>query len=177
MTVITDLSAGVTPDGVEVRRLTPHDDDRGRFTEIYRDEWVSDARPIQWNSVRSRPGVLRGVHVHRSHADVLTVVSGRLVLALVDLRAGRATHSSVIDLRADEPTLVTIPVGVAHGFWFPESSIHVYSVTEYFDPADELGCRWDDPGLGIPWAPGPVSISDRDRVLPSLDVLLHQLHG
>ena len=40
----------------------------------------------QWNMVRSRPNVLRGVHAHRQHIDYLTMVSGIMILGLQDLR-------------------------------------------------------------------------------------------
>jgi len=168
------LSATALPEGVEVRSLEPHDDDRGRFTEIYRDSWVAGDRPMQWNLVRSAAGVLRGVHVHRSHADVLTVAAGQLVLGLVDLRSGAPERATTLTLDAENPRLVSIPPGVAHGFWFPTASLHVYAVSEYFDPTDELGCQWNDPELGIPWSPGDVRISDRDAALPSFSRLLDE---
>ena len=52
------------PAGVVVRPLESHVDDRGTFTELYRQEWATGVSPIQWNAVRSDGGVLRGVHVH-----------------------------------------------------------------------------------------------------------------
>jgi dTDP-4-dehydrorhamnose 3,5-epimerase len=50
--------------------------------------------------------------------------------------------------------------------------MHVYAVDRVWDPADELGCRWDDPALGIEWRiERPVRISARDAALGSLDAL------
>jgi dTDP-4-dehydrorhamnose 3,5-epimerase len=46
---------------------------------------------------------------------------------------------------------------------FHEPSLHIYAVTHYFDPADELGCRWDDPDLAIPWPERPRLVSERDE--------------
>src|SRR6478672_9765909 len=68
------------PRGVEVLPLQAHFDDRGRFTEIYRDEWRLGPRPVQWSMVRSAANVLRGVHVHARHVDYLTMAYGELVL-------------------------------------------------------------------------------------------------
>lgn len=157
------------PAGVEVRALRPHGDDRGVFTELFRDEWDL-VRPVQWNVVRSGPGVLRGVHVHRRHDDYLTLIAGRASIGLRDLRPGSDTAglATVVDLDAERPAAILIPTGVAHGFLFHSSSIHVYSVTHTWDPEDELGCRWDDPELEIPWPVEPTSVSERDRALPSL---------
>ena len=109
------------PRGVEVLPLQAHFDDRGRFTEIYRDEWRLGPRPVQWSMVRSAANVLRGVHVHALHVDYLTVAYGELILGLRDLRPSSPSHglSVLLTLSAEDPHLVVIPVGVAHGFYFP----------------------------------------------------------
>jgi len=161
------------PPGVRVVRLREHADQRGVFTELYRDEWALGARPVQWNAVQSAPGVLRGVHVHHRHDDYLTLVAGRASIGLCDLRrrspaAGRAT---IVPLDAGRPAAIVIPHGVAHGFLFHAASIHVYAVSHTWDPSDELGCRWDDPELAIPWPEAPTAVSPRDEALPSLGEL------
>jgi dTDP-4-dehydrorhamnose 3,5-epimerase len=162
------------PAGVAVRPLATHVDDRGAFTELFRDEWGTGVAPVQWNVVSSGSGVLRGVHCHPVHADALVVVHGTMRLGLADLRpeAPTAGLACVVELTGESMELVTIPPGVAHGFSFPTPSIHIYAVDRVWDPADELGCRWDDPGLGIEW--GHVSsprISERDERLGTLDEL------
>lgn len=150
-------------DGVQARVLTPHVDPRGTFTELYRDEWGLGARPVQWNAVRSEAGVLRGFHCHLRHADVITVAAGRMLLGLHDLRPDSPT-AGVAQLLPVEAfsAVVAVPPGVAHGFYFPEPSLHVYAVSETFDPADELGCRWDDPEIGLEWPCIAPSLSERD---------------
>jgi dTDP-4-dehydrorhamnose 3,5-epimerase len=171
-------TATMLPSGVRTRRLTTHLDDRGDFTELFRAEWGMPVAPVQWNAVRSEAQVLRGVHVHPIHADALIVVNGHMRLGLRDLRADSPTagYACVLDLRGDEMQLVTIPPGVAHGFWFPVASLHVYAVDHVWNPDDELGCRWDDPGLGIEWGhERSPRISTRDAGLPSLDALRAQL--
>lgn len=164
-------------EGVRLRSLTAHDDERGRFVEFYRGEWAMTVEIVQWNVVRSRAGTLRGVHVHRRHADYLTCVAGVCLVGLCDLRADSPTvgRSALVQLSAAGPTAVAIPPGVAHGFYFPEDTIHVYGVSEYFDPRDELGCRYDDPGLGLPWPAVPRFLSPRDAAAGSLAELLNQL--
>ena len=69
----------------------------------------------------------------------------------------------MVELIADAPLALSIPPGVAHGFYFDESSLHVYAVSHEWDPSDELGCRWDDPDLGIAWPCSAPLISGRDR--------------
>lgn len=153
--------------------LTPHADDRGVFTELYRASWETGISPAQWNAVSSKQNVLRGVHVHWRHADYLTLAAGRATIGLHDLRPGSSTEGLgvTVELDAASPSALVIPVGVAHGFYFHEPSIHVYAVSHEFDPADELGCRWDDPHLGIEWPCADPRISERDRSLGSLTAL------
>ncbi len=157
------------PAGVQVVDLTAHADERGQFVEVFRDEWPLDVRPVQWNAVRSRAGVLRGVHVHVTHHDYLTVLAGTLVLGLHDLRPDSPTsgRSTQLTIDADQPTAVAIPPGVCHGFWFPVPSVHLYGVDRYWNVADELGCRYDDPALGLDWRLDSAPLlSRRDRDAP-----------
>ncbi len=152
------------PLGVAIKDLTPHADDRGVFTEVHRDAWLSGDRPVQWNAVRSKANVLRGVHVHRHHADQIVVIDGMMLLGLHDVRPDSPTRgqSIVIELGGHAPRAVTIPPGVGHGFFFPEPSLHIYAVSHYFDPADELGCRFDSPELGLKWPVSTPHLSKRD---------------
>lgn len=158
---------------MQLRALTTHADDRGSFTELFRDEWGLPVAPVQWNAVHSAEGVLRGVHVHTRHADVLTVVAGRAAIGLHDLRPGSATEgrAAIVELTGDDMATIAMPPGVAHGFCFVEPSVHVYAVDRYWDVTDELGCRWDDPGLGIDWPIEEPLLSRRDADLGSLDEL------
>ena len=133
--------------------------------------------PVQWNVVRSRPHVMRGVHVHVRHDDYLILLRGHASIGLRDLREGSPTCGAVgvVELRGDAPAALTIPPGVAHGFYFHDEAMHVYSVSEYWDMSDELGCLWSDPALGIPWALGDVVVSPRDATARPLEQLLDQL--
>ena len=78
---------------------------RGIFLEIHRDEWLEGERPVQWNAVRSRANVLRGVHIHRVHADQVVVVDGTMLLGLHDARRDSPTRglSTIVELRGDAP--------------------------------------------------------------------------
>jgi dTDP-4-dehydrorhamnose 3,5-epimerase len=161
------------PGGVLLQPLTPSEDDRGAFTELFRNSWSLEVKPAQWNVVRSVPTVLRGVHAHWRHADYLTVVAGRATIGLHDLREGSPTEGfgATVELCADQPAALVVPPGVAHGFYFHEPSIHVYAVDHEWDPADELGCRWDEPDLEIDWPCAQPILSPRDDALGSLSEL------
>lgn len=166
---VASLDESRLPDGVVLTGLQTNHDDRGGFTEIWRREWETRIDPPQWNAVESGTGVLRGVHVHVRHDDYLVIVAGRAVVGMHDLRPWSPTEgtAAVVTLTPGAAG-ISIPSGVAHGFCFLEPSIHVYAVSHYFDPADELGCRFDDPALGIDWPVADPRISPRDDALGSL---------
>ncbi|HEY7705195.1 MAG TPA: dTDP-4-dehydrorhamnose 3,5-epimerase family protein [Acidimicrobiia bacterium] len=161
-------------DRVSVIELTMFPDDRGVFTELYRESWGVGVSPVQWNVVRSNRGVLRGVHVHPTHDDYLTVVSGRATVGLRDLRRASPTEgiATTVDLAGEALSSIVIPHGVAHGFLFHEPSIHVYAVSHYWDTDDELACVWSDPDLGIDWPFEPTYISERDAEAQTFSQLL-----
>ena len=165
------------PPGVHVHPLTTHADERGAFTELFRDEWETGTRPVQWNAVSSADGVLRGVHVHVRHGDYLTVVAGCAHVGLHDLREDSPSSgtATMVELRADRMAAIVIPPGVAHGFLFTKPSLHVYAVTHYWDEDDELGCHWADPELGLPWPQRPRLLSGRDELAGSLAALRARL--
>lgn len=165
------------PAGVSVQPLVLHRDDRGVVSEMFREEWPGGIGAVQWNVVRSEAGVLRGVHVHPRHDDYLVVLEGRSTVGLSDLRRDSPTTGvgATVELTGDKPSAITIPSGVAHGFYFHTASLHVYGTTHYWDPADELGCHWRDSELGISWPVERAVVSDRDAELPPLSALVAQL--
>src|SRR5437868_3513527 len=132
------LVRGQLAEGVLVEDLARQVDHRGDLTEIFRATSYPDAAMVQWNAVRSDANVLRGVHCHRRHHDVIVVVQGRAAIGLQDLRPSSRTvgAAAVVEVGGDAPVSIAIPPGVAHGFYFFEPSLHVYGVSEFWDVAD-----------------------------------------
>lgn len=157
--------------GVVFADLQPKSDDRGILSEVFRADW-GFSPPVQWNIVTSRPNVIRGLHAHLVHEDVLTVVHGEMILAIVDLRPCSSTlgYSETFRMRARETT-VRIPVGVGHLFCFEDEATIAYGVSEYWNPRDELGCRWNDPALSFELPLRTPILSDRDRNAGSFEDL------
>lgn len=149
--------------GVTLRRLAGHSSDAGRAIDLFESD-AHNVQPVQWNFVTSHPNTLRGVHVHPRHTDYLIAMRGDLLVGLHDMRPWSVTHgqSVFVTLRGEEPEAITIPPGVAHGFYAADAVDHIYAVDSYWDPADELGCRWNDPQLGLDWPANAPSLSPRD---------------
>ena len=152
------------PQDVVVHTLTPHSDHRGVFLEIFREVWNPGYQAVQWNAVASAGAVLRGVHVHVRHVDYLVPAAGRMLLGLHDLRPWSPTFGSseLVELDTRAPSAAIVPMGVAHGVYSLEPSVLVYGTSRYWDPSDELACRWDSPELGLSWPTTSPILSERD---------------
>jgi dTDP-4-dehydrorhamnose 3,5-epimerase len=156
------------PAGARLMSLTTHVDERGDFTEFFRNEWHESPQPVQWNVSRSGRNVLRGVHVHALHWDYFCVVAGEMTVGLHDLRpeSSHLRRSVMLQLSGGRIQMLTIPPGVAHGFYSPREAMHVIGASTYYDPPDHRRCRWDSPELGLNWpciAP-KLSAADRDAL-------------
>lgn len=148
--------------------LKQFDDARGSFCEAYRASWLArESQRVQWNVSRSKAGVVRGLHLHRRQTDYWHLVSGEATAALVDVRPNSPTRGKAIcvELTAAKPQSLLIPTGILHGFHARTDVVLMYLLDQEYDPADELGVRWNDPALGLPanWYefPSPV-LSPRD---------------
>ena len=155
----------------DVLIVTPdiHGDERGRFVETYRRQWLPLGREmVQANRSEKQAGTVVGLHYHLHQADYWYVLRGRARVVLHDLREGSPTDgvTETIVLDGDEDRGLFIPPGVAHGFAALSDLLLWYLVDGYYNPADELGLAWDDPDVGADWGVvGPV-LSARDRVNP-----------
>ena len=166
--------------GVQQRRLTVHADERGSFQEAWRESWMTSigGSMRQANVSVSRPGVLRGLHVHLRQADLWVVLDGHPFIALVDVRPGGRTGRPSVQTIAGQPgDALSIPAGVAHGFYARDAVTLLYLVTREFDGSDELGFAWDDPDAAVPWPAGQPVLSPRDASAPPLAQVLDRLGG
>ncbi len=155
--------------GVQLAPRSPLGDPRGRFVEVFRVSEVPETF-VQANHSRSKQGVLRGLHYHRTQADLWYVVAGRAQVALVDLRNGPGAPTvETLNMDSDHPATLYIPAGVAHGFAALSDIELLYWVTAEYDASDEFGIAWNDPQLAIPWELSDPVLSARDRENPPLN--------
>jgi dTDP-4-dehydrorhamnose 3,5-epimerase len=158
-------------DGVVLVHLEGKTDERGQFIETFRQEWFPDAPPmVQGNRSDSKAGVVRALHFHRHQADYWYAPSGRILVALHDLRRSSPTRGKSLAFEIGEGADigVYIPPGVAHGFQALTDATLTYLVDRYYDPDDEHGLAWDDPDAAIAWPLADPILSDRDKQNPKL---------
>lgn len=146
-----------------------HEDSRGWFIEILRESDFG-THFVQGNHSHSAENVLRGLHYHRRQADAWYVVAGEAQAMLADLRTESVRPSVLsVELKAEEPQVLYIPPGVAHGFLAVTKLDLIYWVTGYYDASDEFGVAWDDPTLAAPWKSDSPILSERDKTNPKLE--------
>lgn len=105
------------PDGVVVRDLVTHTDDRGTVCELYDPRWGVNPDPLVFAYVFTiRPGAAKGWGVHHAHEDRYAFLSGELELVLYDAREDVSTTGleARIFLSERRRQLLTIPRGVWH---------------------------------------------------------------
>ena len=163
--------------GVTVRAFAPNADVRGDLFEIHRDEWAMAPRPVQWDFVSRQPNVLQGVHVHCRRWDYIIVLDGEATIGLRDIRRTQPSFGRVmaIEVGGRAPTVVTVPPGVAHGILARTALRYLYGLSvAWRGDDDDLGCRYDDPELAIPWPAASPLVLPRDLALPGFATLLRQ---
>lgn len=149
----------VVIDGVQIKDLTTHSDERGFFREIVRagDPFFAEGFG-QWSHSLMFNGVIKAWHFHHKQVDWWYVCSGVLRIGLHDLRENSSTYRKSMDfLMGDlQPAqLLRIPPGVAHGCKTVQGPVNLFYVTSRtYDPADEIRIPHDDPGIGFDWLRG-----------------------
>lgn len=174
------LNRTTLPDVIEVvpSRIG---DDRGYFSETFRDDWfranVADVNFVQENQSLSRArGVVRGLHYQKApfaQGKLVRCMAGAIFDVAVDIRPGSPTFAQWVGvtLTAEKGNQLWVPEGFMHGFMTLEPDVLVgYKVTNYYDRASDAGIAWNDGDIGIAW-PLEVDLSllsAKDRQLPGL---------
>ncbi|GIN59596.1 spore coat polysaccharide biosynthesis protein SpsL [Lederbergia ruris] len=144
-------------DGVIVKKIVKHHDDRGFFAELVRDDEHILDRFGQASWSMSYPGVIKAFHYHEKQDDLWFFPSGHAQVVLYDLRKGSSTRgeTSVFYMGEDNPIVLLIPKGIAHGYRVlgQTPATIIYFTTESYnrDNPDEKRIPWDDPEIGFHW--------------------------
>jgi dTDP-4-dehydrorhamnose 3,5-epimerase len=147
-------------DGVILKELVTHADERGFFREVIRitDAFFEEGFG-QWSHSLMFPGTAKAWHVHQHQTDWWYVGLGTLKVALYDTRPDSTTSGELVELFMGEhhaAKVIKIPPGVAHGCRAIGGPAHLFYVTSHtYDPADEGRIPHDDPSIGYDWTALP----------------------
>jgi dTDP-4-dehydrorhamnose 3,5-epimerase len=147
----------VTIEGVVLKELTTHGDERGFFREVIRETDDFFEQFGQWSHSLMHPGTAKAWHVHRRQTDFWYVI-GSVKVALYDTRDGSPTRGQLMEFLMGDgnATCLKIPPGVAHGCRALERSHLLYITSSVYDPDDEGRIPHDDPTIGYDWMAGPA---------------------
>lgn len=143
-------------DGVVLKELVTHTDERGFFREIIRvtDDFFPEGFG-QWSHSLMYQGVAKAWHIHKVQVDWWYVAGGVLKVALHDTRTESATAGETMELLMGDnqaAKVLRIPPGVAHGCKCVSGPAHLFYVTSrVYDPADEGRIAHDDSAIGYDW--------------------------
>lgn len=157
---------------VQLRRL---DDVRGSFVKTF-SRSVFEAHGASIDLLEefystSHRHVIRGMHFQlppHDHMKVVYCAVGTVADVLLDLRKGSGYgRVAQVQLSADEPSLVFIPRGVAHGFCsLSDFSLMVYKTSTEHAPSADAGVLWNS--FGHTWPCQTPILSERDQRHPAL---------
>lgn len=165
--------------GLLVIDLPLYTDNRGWFKENWQREkmvalGLPDFSPVQNNmSFNVSAGATRGFHAE-PWDKLVSLATGRIFGAWVDLRAGSATYGQTVTVELGPEKAVFVPRGVANSYQaLEDNTVYSYLVNDHWSPAAReryIYVNLADPTLAIDW-PIPLSeaeISEADANHPKL---------
>ena len=160
--------------GCKYGKLKSAIDSRGIFTKMFQQSKIEEYFPTfkiaESYITKSKPGVLRGMHLQLPPADhekIVICLEGHILDVVLDLRNNEeyGSHDQV-SLSANSHNLIVIPKGVAHGFYAYEFSTLLYLVSTEHVPENDAGVKWDS--FKYSWPSEKPILSERDITLPEL---------
>jgi dTDP-4-dehydrorhamnose 3,5-epimerase len=146
-------------DGVMIKELVTHPDERGYFREMIRktDDFFVEGFGQVSNS-HMVDGVVKAWHIHVTQIDWWYAVTGTIKMALYDKRVGSHTYKELNEFTIGEggqQIIVKIPPGVAHGLKVLKGPAElVYVTSGIYDPKEEGRIAYNDPEIGYDWVQG-----------------------
>ena len=143
-------------------------DKRGFFKEVEKKKVLNQKFIFDCFSF-SKKNTLRGLHLQRkkSQAKIITVVHGKILDVVVDLRKNSKTFGKHFSIKIEDKSdfSLFIPKNFAHGFLCLSKYCAVYyKCTNYRDANSETTIKWDDKKLNIKWPIKKPILSRKDKL-------------
>ena len=143
-------------EGVAIKELVTHSDERGFFREIIRatdDFFPAGFGQLSHSLVFS--GIIKAWHSHKVQSQWTYAATGTLKVALHDLRKASLTYQQTMEFLVGENTKASVylfPAGVVHGYKCIKGPANVIYVTSgQYDLEDEVRIPYDNPEIGFKW--------------------------
>ena len=142
-------------------------DRRGFFKEVEKKNLLNKKFIFDCFSF-SKKNTLRGLHLQtkNSQAKIITVVQGKILDVVVDLRKNSKTYGKhfSIEISQNSDFSLFIPENFAHGFLCLSKNCAVYyKCTNYRDKRSEKTIIWNDKKLNIKWPIKKPILSKKDK--------------
>ena len=142
-------------------------DHRGFFKEIEKSKILKKKFIFDCVSF-SKKNTLRGLHLQKknSQAKLITVVHGKILDVVVDLRKKSKTYGKYFSIEMSHKSdfSLFIPEGFAHGFMCLSKTCTVYyKCTNYRHQKSEITLKWNDKDLKIKWPTKKPILSKKDK--------------
>lgn len=128
---------------------------------------ISFSRNIKAFTFRGLHGMKRSV----SEFKFVSCLHGSLIDYIVDLRPESETYLMHLEIHLDSknPKVVAIPPGCVHGYLTvkPKTEL-LYVMSTPYEAIHEIGCRYDDPKIGLKLPNSPMDVSQKDLSWPLL---------
>ena len=149
-------------------------DNRGFFKEV--DKLKISKKNLFLIVSLIQKNTLRGLHLQRNkpQAKILTVVHGKILDVVVDLRKNSKTYGKHFSIIIEDKSNFSlyIPENFAHGFFCMSKNCAVYyKCSNYRNAQSETTIKWNDPDLKIKWPNNKPILSKKDAEELSLKII------
>ncbi len=119
-------------EGVVVKELIVHRDERGELFEILRSDDSLFRNFGQAYITKCFKGWVKGWHYHRIQWDHFCVIKGKCRIVLYDRREKSSTRGELQEFvfTGAHPRLLSIPAGVVHGFEAIEGDAWILNIPD-----------------------------------------------
>ena len=154
--------------GLLILKTNIYKDKRGFFKEVYREKILNKKFIFDCLSY-SKKNILRGLHMQlkKPQAKLITVVHGKILDVVVDLRKNSKTFGKIFKIEMSENSNFSlfIPGGFAHGFLCrSKKCIIYYRCSNYRNKNSEKTVQWNDKKLKIKWPIKKPILSPKDKI-------------
>jgi len=161
-------------EGLKIIHLKEFKDNRGSFIKVFNEDFFLK-KGLETNFKEnyysnSAKNVIRGMHFQippAEHTKLVYLNQGKIIDVVLDIRKSSPTYGKhfSIKLITEDPILIYIPIGCAHGFLSLEDNTMVtYIQTSCYNNDCDKGIKYNS--FGMKWETENPTISARDLSFP-----------